>query len=150
MVEALEVDVVGIDVGEELFELVRSDEAVGDQDVVEFGLVYCPRTFDHLAPVHERLVIGIGKADVSLVHKGPCLLHELIDAHLAHGNEGRVLGLGNRVVLAPGATHRAPQASHRQYHRARFVARQGLLLYGVKRKCRYLHGTSSAKRDELV
>lgn len=99
--------------GEELFELVRSDEAVGDQDIVESGLVHCPRAFDHLAPVHERLVIGIGKADVSLVHKGSCLLHELIDARLAHGNEGRILGLGNRVILAPGAAHRTTQASHR-------------------------------------
>lgn len=58
--KALEVDIEGIKIGEKSSKLIGSNKPIRDYDVIEASLVYGLGTLQHLMPMCERLVIGIG------------------------------------------------------------------------------------------
>ena len=110
--EALEVDVGGIQEGEKFPPGLFRNGAVGDQHIVHAPIMDKGGAVPDVLVAHQRLVVGIRHADVSLGNQLFCFVRQLLRGHV-HRSDHTVPGHGNLMVLTEGTAKVAAEAAHR-------------------------------------
>lgn len=108
--EALEVDVVGVDVGQQFRERLRRDVAVGDGGVFQPAFFYLGGTVAYKFPADERFVVGISDPDVPAAAQFVGERGKFRRRNAA-GRDVSLPRARDLVVLAEGAVHVAAEGT---------------------------------------
>ena len=108
--EGFEIDLHGIDVGQDFLERLGIDQAIGDENRLQTRLMGQPAGVEHVFERDEWLVVGEGDADIAvdLFGQGD------IDEFLGRIKVGTGVALGDLPILAKFASEVAAVGSDRE------------------------------------
>ena len=128
--EALEVNIHGVDEREQLLPGLGLDRAVSDKDVHKARLSRQGGAVADVLKTDQRLVVGVGQADIPARAQPEGQLHKLFRRAVARR---KVLARGGYLrVLAKGAAQVAAETARGEDETAGAKAAQGLLFDGVE------------------
>ena len=143
----LQVDVRRVDERRQLLDDRRLGAAVGDEDVEHPPGVHLARAVAHELPSDQRLVVGVGKAEVAAPALGPERQFRQLAGRRDLELDTVLAMLRNGVVLAERAPQVAPEAPDRKHVLPGMEERYRLLLDRVKRNRRDL---AVVRRDDAA
>ncbi len=126
--KSLEVDVPGVDIGQQGLERFFFDIAIADHDVDQAGFVDEAGRLDDEFIAQGRFVVGVGQADAAV---GPVVPGQGQSLFRRQFPEGRFL-LGNLPVLTEGAGEIAAPRAQGQDGGTGMEAIEGLLFNGIQ------------------
>ena len=135
--KTLEIDIHGINMGEDLLQDLLRGHTVGDQNCLHAEAVKKLCRIPHELPSHQGFVIGKSNADIASVPQIQCQITELLRG-VVLGIRSLLPGCGDLIILAEGTAQTASEASDRQDPAARIKAGQRLFFNGIQSKCRQL------------